>query len=89
MHAVCMLCIEISLVLITRKELVLMTFTRRWYASLLIFLAEPLCNLFANSPTAVAPTDWRLAIICPIHKEGDPEDVSNYRPSLFYNMYNR
>ncbi len=51
------------------------------------FLAEPLCNLFVNSlTTAVATTDWRLAIICPIHKEGDQEDVSNYRPSLFYNM---
>ncbi len=28
----------------------------------------------------MVPTDWRLAIICPIHKKGDPEDVSNYRP---------
>ncbi len=50
----------------------------RWLAD---FLAEPLSKLFANSlTTAVVPADWRLAIICPIHKKGDPEDVSNYRP---------
>ncbi len=28
----------------------------------------------------MVPADWRLAIICPIHKKGDPEDVSDYRP---------
>ncbi len=44
-------------------------------------LAEPLSKLFADSlTTAVVPTDWRLAIICQVHKKGDPEDVSNYRP---------
>ncbi len=32
---------------------------------LLIFLAEPLSKLFANSlTTVVVPTDWHLAIIC-------------------------
>ncbi len=45
------------------------------------WLADVLSKLFANSLTrAVAHTDWRLAIICPIHTEGDPEDVSIYRP---------
>ncbi len=40
----------------------------RWLAE---FLAEPLSKLFANSlTTAVVPTDWRLAIKCPIHKKG-------------------
>ncbi len=40
----------------------------RWLAD---FLAEPLSKLFTNSlTTAVVPTDWRLAIICPIHKKG-------------------
>ncbi len=49
----------------------------RWFAD---FLAKPLSKVFANSlTTAVVPTDWRLAIICPIQK-GDPEDVPNYRP---------
>ncbi len=28
----------------------------------------------------MVPTDWRLATLSPIHKKGDPEDVSNYRP---------
>ncbi len=47
------------------------------------FLAEPLSQLFANPlTTAVAPSDWRLAIKCPIHKKGDPEDVPNYRPVI-------
>ncbi len=42
--------------------------TARWLAD---FLAEPLSKLFANSlTTAVVPTDWRLAIICPILKKG-------------------
>ncbi len=69
------------------KELVLMTFTRRWYACLLTFLAEPLSKLFANSlRTAVVPTDWRLVIICPVHKKGDAEDVSNYRPVSLTSM---
>ncbi len=37
----------------------------RWLAD---FLAEPLCKLFATSlTTAVVPTDWRLAIICPMN----------------------
>ncbi len=45
----------------------------RWLAD---FLAKPLSKLFANSPTmAVVPTDWRLEITCPIHKNGDSEDV--------------
>ncbi len=63
----------------------------RWLAD---FLAEPLSKLFANSlTTAVVPTDWRLAIKCPIHKKGDPEDVSNYRPvsrtSIICNIFER
>ncbi len=53
----------------------------RWLAD---FLAESLSKLFANSlTTAVVPTDWRLAITCPIHKTGGPEDVSNYHPVSF------
>ncbi len=39
--------------------------TVRWVAD---FLAEPLSNSFSNSiPTAVAPFDWRLPILCPIN----------------------
>ncbi len=50
----------------------------RWLAD---FLAEPLSKLFANSlTTAVVPIDWRLAILCPMHKKGDPGGVSNYCP---------
>ncbi len=50
----------------------------RWPAD---FLAEPLSKLLANSfSTDVVPTDWRLAIICPIYKKGGPEEVSNHHP---------
>ncbi len=67
------LCKESFLVSISQKELVLMTFPCRWYSGL--------PKLFANSSTkAVVPTDWRLAIICPIHKKGEPEDVTKCHP---------
>ncbi len=50
----------------------------RWLAN---FLAEPLSKLFANSlTTAVVPTDWRLAIICPIHKKGIQRTFPNTVP---------
>ncbi len=54
---------------------ILITFTRRWYASLVIFLDEPLSKLFANSlSTAVVLTgDWPL--YAQYIKKGDPEDV--------------
>ncbi len=57
-------CIGGFLVSIPQKGLVLMTFTRWWYAGLLIFLAELMSKPFADSlTTAVVPTDWRLGII--------------------------
>ncbi len=58
-----------------------MTFTSQMVRWLADFLAEPLSTLFANSlTTVVVPTDWRLAIICPIRKKGDPEDVPTTAP---------
>ncbi len=73
--------IESILALLSQKELVLMPFIHRWHAGLLFYMALPLSELFANPlPTAVEPTDWRLAIIFPIHKKGGPKGVSNYRP---------
>ncbi len=48
----------------------------RWLADI---LAEPMSKLCANSlATAVAVTDWHLAMICPIGKKIDTEGVSNY-----------
>ncbi len=58
----------------------------RWLAD---FLAEPLSKLFANAlSTAVVPTDWRLAIICPIHKKRGSRGRFQLPPreSHFYNM---
>ncbi len=74
-------CCSSQLRLCRKSFLALMTFTRRLFAGLLICLAEPLSKLFAHYiTTAASPTDWRLAILCSIHKTLDPEDVFNYHP---------
>ncbi len=49
----------------------------KWCAT---FLAEPLADLFNISfETAVVLGDWKVAVICPTFKKGDPEDVANFR----------
>ncbi len=53
------------------------------------FLAEPLSKLLANSlTTTVVPTDWRLAIICPINKKRESRGRFQLPPreSHFYNI---
>ncbi len=57
-------------------------------------LANPSADLFYNSlATAVVPGDRKAALICPIFKKGDPEDVANYRPvsltSVVYEVFER
>ena len=37
-----------------------------------------ICNL--SLYTSIFPSDWKLAKVTPIYKEGDKSDVSNYRP---------
>ncbi len=50
----------------------------KWLAT---FLAEPFADLLNNSlATAVVPGDWKVAVICPVFKKGDPDVVANYRP---------
>ncbi len=45
------------------------------------FLAEPITALYSKSlQSGEVPQDWRKAIICPIFKKVDQEDVTNYRP---------
>ncbi|VDP94044.1 unnamed protein product [Echinostoma caproni] len=49
-------------------------------------LAAPLARLFnlsmatATLPTATLPQDWKVATVAPIHKGGDRELATNYRP---------
>ncbi len=50
----------------------------KWLAT---FPAEPLADLFNKSlATAVVPGDWKMAVICPVFKKGDTENVANKRP---------
>ncbi len=44
------------------------------------FMAQPLAGMFKLSlSSAEIPEDWRQAIVCLIHKEGDHEGAGNYR----------
>ena len=44
-------------------------------------LAEPMTALFNKSlQTASLPGDWKVATVSPIHKGGDKDSVTNYRP---------
>ena len=44
-------------------------------------LAPTLCKLFNLSlSSGILPIDWRRANICPLHKKGNKQDPSNYRP---------
>ena len=44
-------------------------------------LSVPLSHLFRRSlDTGCIPCDWTLARVVPIHKKGDRQDPSNYRP---------
>ncbi|MES9883416.1 MAG: reverse transcriptase family protein [Sedimenticola sp.] len=44
-------------------------------------LSKPLCNLFNQSlQLAQVPSKWKEAFVCAVLKQGDPSDVSNYRP---------
>ncbi len=45
------------------------------------FLAEPVTALYNKSLlSGEISQDWRKAIICPIFKQGGPEDAAYYRP---------
>ena len=44
-------------------------------------LAKPLAILFRHSYfSGKIPNDWKLGNIVPVHKKGNKNDVSNYRP---------
>ena len=44
-------------------------------------LCKPLALLFTNSYyRGVIPTEWKSAVIVPVHKKGSKTDVENYRP---------
>lgn len=44
-------------------------------------LAEPLCKLINNSfSTGLVPDELKIAKVCPIYKNGDRAQFSNYRP---------
>ena len=44
-------------------------------------ISQPVTDLFNQSLNdCEIPQDWKEAIVVPIHKNGDPRSVSNYRP---------
>ncbi len=49
-------------------------------------LMYSLCDLFNLSlSTCALPSAWKRATVTPLHKGGDPHDISNYRPISIIN----
>ena len=48
--------------------------------SLPVTLSYITCIVNTSIVTGVFPTQWKHAIVVPIHKSGDVEDISNFRP---------
>lgn len=56
-------------------------FPSMFWANLSSELALPVSIILSLSYSfAVLPNDWRHALVVPLHKKGDPSQVSNYRP---------
>ena len=52
-----------------------------FWASLYSVLAPPISIIFGLSyQLAVLPSEWKHALVMPLHKKGDASRVSNYRP---------
>ncbi|WP_171480046.1 reverse transcriptase domain-containing protein, partial [Acinetobacter baumannii] len=50
-------------------------------------ITEPLVHIFNFSlDTGIVPDDWKTAKITPVHKEGDKNDPTNYRPISVINV---
>ena len=46
-------------------------------------LAPSVCRLFNLSlVSSKVPTEWKYALVVPVHKKGNKEEVTNYRPIL-------
>ena len=44
-------------------------------------LVEPLLNIFNSSiEKSIFPSAWKDAVVTPVHKKGDKDQMSNYRP---------
>ncbi|CAH2242789.1 jg24153, partial [Pararge aegeria aegeria] len=65
----------------TRSAAGIDTITNELLKTCKLVLASPItfiCNLSLSS--GVVPDTFKIANVCPIPKDGDPTDVSNYRP---------
>ena len=50
-------------------------------------IAPVICLLFEKTlQTGQLPSEWKKAQVCPLFKNGDKTEPSNYRP-IFFNMY--
>ena len=44
-------------------------------------ISSPICNIFNQSVSqGVFPDDWKSARVTPLFKQGDRDDLNNYRP---------
>ena len=55
-----------------------------------LFISSPLCHIINTSPNSgVFPTRLKYSIINPLHKKGNKNNVSNYRPISILSSFSK
>lgn len=54
------------------------------------YLVDPLRSIFSSSlRQSVFPNRWKLAKVCPIYKQGEKSQISNYRPVSLLSVFSK